>query len=101
MNDKVAEALNGRLDILVNNAAHMEPFRSLLDINLDVYWRSYEVNVHELLSMVRRSLPMLLSSRDDHADICTMLNAASSGALTAFPSRGSYRSSRLVILRWT
>lgn len=90
-----------RLEILVNNAAHMEPCQSFLDMDPDVYWRTYEVNVRGLFSMAYSFLPILLSSRSDHEGLCTMTNVASSGALTARPGSGSYRSSKLAILRWT
>lgn len=101
MFDSVSQAFGGRLDVLVNNAAHMEPIQSFLDTDPDVYWRSYEVNVRGLFNMARVFLPMLLSSRNEHKGLCTMINVASSGALTARSGSGSYRSSKLAILRWT
>lgn len=101
MYDNVSPAFGGCLDILVNNAAHMEPYRLFLDMDPDVYWRTYEVNVRGLFNMACNFLPMLLSRRSDHEGLCTMINVASSGALTARPGSGSYRSSKLAILRWT
>lgn len=101
MYDHVSEAFGGRLDILVNNAAHMEPIQSFLETDPDVYWRTYEVNVRRLFNMARSFLSMLLSSRKVHQGLCTMVNVASSGALTARPGSSSYRSSKLAVLRWT
>ncbi|PVH75463.1 NAD(P)-binding protein [Cadophora sp. DSE1049] len=107
MHDTLSEHFGGRLDIVVNNAAHMEPYTPFLDSDPDVYWRTWEVNVHGLFNMARAFLPMLLSSRDrDDTDgsgpgLCTMINVSSSGALSARAASGSYRSSKLAILRWT
>ncbi|KAJ4988897.1 hypothetical protein SVAN01_05521 [Stagonosporopsis vannaccii] len=99
--DQASKAFDGRLDVLVNNAAHMEPHQPLLDTDPDVYWRTYEVNVRGLINMSRVFLPMLLSTRGAHNGLCTMINVASSGALTARPGSGSYRSSKLAVVRWT
>jgi len=87
---------NKSIDILVNNAAHMEPVQRLLDSDPDVYWRTWEVNVRGLMNMARTFLPSLLSSESK-----TMLNLSSSGALSARPAGASYRSSKLAIMRWT
>jgi NAD(P)-dependent dehydrogenase (short-subunit alcohol dehydrogenase family) len=97
----VMETFEGRLDLVVNNAAHMEPNKSLLESNPDVLWRTWEVNIHGLMNMARGFLPILLSTKDSHNGLCTMINLASSGALNARPGSASYRSSKLAILRWT
>jgi len=97
----VTQDFGGRLDVVVNNAAHMEPTTPMLDSDPDVYWRTWEVNVHGLLNMARTFLPMQLSSRANTDGLCTMINVSSSGALSARPGSASYRSSKLAILRWT
>jgi len=97
----VSQAFGERLDILVNNAAHMEPNVSFLDSDPDVYWRTWEVNIHGLHNMARAFLPMLLSTRANAGGLCTMINLASSGALSIRPGGASYRSSKLAVLRWT
>lgn len=101
VHDAVSEAFGGRLDIVVNNAAHMEPNISFLDSDPDVYWRTWEVNIHGLYNMARAFLPMLLSSRASADGLCTMINLSSSGALSVRPGGASYRSSKLAVLRWT
>ncbi|KAJ4354322.1 uncharacterized protein N0V89_006057 [Didymosphaeria variabile] len=101
MYDTVSQGFGGRLDIVVNNAAHMEPYKPLLDSDPDVYWRTWEVNVRGLFNMARTFLPMQLSTRVINDGLCTMINVSSSGALSARPGSGGYRSSKLAILRWT
>lgn len=88
-----------RIDILVNNAAHMEPVQRLLDADPETYWRTWEVNVRGLMNMARTFLPSLLSAPQDGLN--TMLNLSSSGALSARPAGASYRCSKLALMRWT
>lgn len=101
MHDAVSQAFGGRLDILVNNAAHMEPNISFLDSDPEVYWRTWEVNIHGLHNMARAFLPMQISTRASTGGLCTMINLSSSGALSIRPGGASYRSSKLAVLRWT
>ncbi|KAH8202500.1 hypothetical protein TruAng_003308 [Truncatella angustata] len=101
MHDTVSQAFGHRLDILLNNAAHQEPYKSILESDPNVYWRTWEVNVHGLLNMARAFLPCLLSSHKSSGGMCTMINVSSSGALSARLGSGSYRSSKLAILRLT
>ncbi|KAJ4251390.1 hypothetical protein NW762_011372 [Fusarium torreyae] len=101
MYDSLSEGLKGRLDILVNNAAHMEPYESFLETHPDVYWRTWEVNVHGLVNMARAFLPSLLASYTSNGGLCTMVNVASSGALSVRPGSSAYRTSKLVVQRRT
>lgn len=95
--EAVLGELGGRLDIVVNNAAYQEPGKPFLKLDEDTYWNPFEV-----CSITRTFLPSLLSTRQVNSTaLCTMINVASSGALSARPSGGSYRSSKLAILRWT
>ncbi|KAL4777189.1 hypothetical protein BDW60DRAFT_221130 [Aspergillus nidulans var. acristatus] len=101
MHDAVSQGFGGRLDILVNNAARMEPFEPFLESDPDVYWQTWEVNVKGLFNMARMFLPMQLSTHANTNGSCIMINVSSSGALSARSGSGSYRSSKLAILRWT
>ncbi|KAH9205335.1 hypothetical protein DL95DRAFT_397705 [Leptodontidium sp. 2 PMI_412] len=101
MRDIVSQGFGGCLDIVVNNAAHVEPYKPLLESDPDVYWRTWEVNVRGLFNMARTFLPMQLATFASTNGMCTMVNVSSSGALSARPASGSYRSSKLAILRWT
>lgn len=101
MHRMVSEGFGGRLDIVVNNAACMEPVKPFLDSDPDVYWQTWEVNVRGLFNMARTFLPMQLSTRARANGSCIMINVSSSGALSARSAGASYRSSKLAILRWT
>ncbi|EKG19808.1 Short-chain dehydrogenase/reductase SDR [Macrophomina phaseolina MS6] len=79
----------------------MEPYKPLLESDPDVSWRTWEVNVRGLINMARAFLPVQLSARASSGALCTMINVASSGALSARPGSASYRSSKLAVLRWT
>lgn len=97
--DTTSSILNGRLDVLVNNAACQEAPHPFLHFDDETYWKPYETNVRGLFNMARTFLPLLLSSPESGA--CTMINVASSGALSARANGGSYRTSKLAIIRWT
>jgi NAD(P)-dependent dehydrogenase (short-subunit alcohol dehydrogenase family) len=101
VHDAVAQRFGGRIDIVVNNAAHMEPYNPFLETDPDVYWRTWEVNIHGLINMARSFLLTQLSSCASHNALCTMINVASSGALSVRAGSSSYRTSKLAVVRWT
>jgi NAD(P)-dependent dehydrogenase (short-subunit alcohol dehydrogenase family) len=102
LHDALEPDLSGRLDILVNNAAYQEPGKPFLELDQATYWKPYEINVRGLFNMARIFLPILLATRKaDPTALCTMINVASSGALSARPNSGSYRTSKLAVVRWT
>jgi NAD(P)-dependent dehydrogenase (short-subunit alcohol dehydrogenase family) len=100
LSQNVKKAFDGKLDIVVNNAAVMEPLKPFLDTDPAVYWKTWEVNVCGLFNMARAFMPLLLSTRAD-GGIATMINLSSSGALSARSGSSSYRTSKLAILGWT
>jgi NAD(P)-dependent dehydrogenase (short-subunit alcohol dehydrogenase family) len=97
----LSEAFNHRLHVVVNNAAHQEPYSSILDADPDTYWKTWEVNVHGHFNMTRAFLPMQLATRKNHGGLAIMINVSSSGALSVRKGGASYRTSKLAVLRWT
>ncbi|KAG5758514.1 hypothetical protein H9Q72_013348 [Fusarium xylarioides] len=79
----------------------MEPYKPFLESDPDIYWRTWEVNIRGLFNMAREFLPMQLSSYSKSKSSCIMVNVSSSGALSVRSGSGSYRSSKLAVLRWT
>lgn len=98
LKEKLSQHFAGKLDILVNNAAHQEPYSPVLDSDPEVYWRTWEVNVRGLMNMTRAFLPLQRASPEG---LKTMINVSSSGALSVRKHGGGYRSSKLAVLRWT
>jgi NAD(P)-dependent dehydrogenase (short-subunit alcohol dehydrogenase family) len=101
MSHDLRPVLEGGLDILINNAAHQEPYGSILESDPTVDWRTWEVIIHGLMNMTRVFLPDLLRSGSRSDGLATIINVASSGALSARNGSSNYRSSKLAILRWT
>ncbi|KAM0716782.1 hypothetical protein Q7P37_008227 [Cladosporium fusiforme] len=97
----MSEAFGHRLDVLINNAAHQEPYSSILDADPEVYWKTWEVNLHGLFNMARAFLPMQLETRTKHEGLGIMINVSSSGALSVRKGGSGYRTSKLAVLRWT
>lgn len=99
---RLSDKLDGRLDILVNNAAHQEPYASFLESDPEQYSRTWDVNVHGLFNMARAFLPMMLpQAAEEQRRNALMINVASSGALSVRAGSSAYRTSKLAILRWT
>ncbi|KAL2205788.1 NAD(P)-binding protein [Sarocladium strictum] len=100
MHSQLAQHFNRHLDILVNNAAFQEPYKLFLHSDPNDYWRVWEVNMRGLFNTARTFLPMQLAARAD-GSLCTMINLSSSGGLSPRQENGSYRTSKLAVLRWS
>ena len=98
MRAAVVEAFANGLNLVVNNAAAQEPMGTILDIDPDVYWQTWSVNVRGLFNMARALLPELLEYKTKHNGLCTMLNVASAGGLEPRPGGASYRTSKLAVI---
>lgn len=79
----------------------MEPNVSFLELDPEVYWRMWEVNIHGLYNIVYAFLPMQLSMYANAEGLYTMINLSSLGILSIRLGGVSYRSLKLAVLRWT
>jgi len=96
---RLLEKFDHRLDCLINNAAHQEPSGTILEIDPDVYWKTWQVNIGGLFNMTRAFLPVLLDQPENA--LRTVINVASSGGLAPRAGGASYRTSKTAIMRWT
>lgn len=92
------EAEVGGLDILINNAGYLAPYDTLTEADPDTFWRPWDVNLKGTFNVTRAYLPLMLNKS---GGLKTVVNLSSIGALIAVPGGGSYRTSKLAVLRWT
>lgn len=84
----------GSLDLLVNNAGHLENWRPLLDADPEEWWRSWEVNVKGTFLVMRAFLPLVLKSQQK-----TLLTITSAGAWCTMAGASGYQSSKTAQVR--
>jgi 3-oxoacyl-[acyl-carrier protein] reductase len=86
----------GRLDILVNNAAHVPPMSGLLELPLAELDAAWNVNVRAPLLWTRAALGAQLA---EHGGV--VVNVASLGGLTLQPGMGAYGASKAALIHMT
>lgn len=86
----------GRLDILINNAGHLEPFLPLASSAPDPWWTSFSVNVQGTYLTTRAFIPLLLASSDS---LSTILNLSSLAANIVLPGGSGYQLTKLAVQR--
>lgn len=77
----------GRLDVLVNNAAIMEPFALIAQSDENEWWRMWEINMKGTYLITRGFLPLVLESE---GGLKTVVNVTSRGAHKNDPGCSSY-----------
>ncbi|KAI1045328.1 hypothetical protein LB505_014415 [Fusarium chuoi] len=90
---KEAIAAFGHIDILVQNAGYLDAHRSLLESDLDDYWKTFEINVKGGLLVTQQFLKQ--SKPGD-----TIINVGSgAGHLPPIPGYSAYASSKLAFAK--
>lgn len=86
----------GRLDVLVNNVAHVPPASSLLTQSLDELDAAYRMNVRAPLMWTRLACEAALSARGG-----SIVNVATLAGLTLHPGMGAYGASKAALIHLT
>ncbi|KAG4291661.1 hypothetical protein FPRO06_12914 [Fusarium proliferatum] len=90
---KQAIAAFGHIDVLIQNAGYLDAHRSLLDSDLDDYWKTFEINVKGGLLVTQQFLKQ--SKPGD-----TIINIGSgAGHLPPIPGYSAYSSSKLAFAK--
>ena len=92
--EQAARDLDGRLDILINNAGYLETSRPVAESDPDEYWKTWTVNMRGLYLVTRALLPLMLKGGEK-----TIVNLSSVGALVVRPGASAYGTAKLAICR--
>lgn len=95
---QVSKEFDGRLDILINNAGYMETWRPIAEMNVEDWWKSWDVNIKGQVLVWKAMLPLLLAS--EHG-LKTMVNLSSIGAHMSSAGASAYGTAKFALLRLT
>ncbi len=86
----------GRLDILVNNAALLEPIARLADCDPDDWARVVEVNINGVFNGLRAAIPVMIAQGGG-----TIINISSGAAVNPLQGWSHYCASKAAVLMLT
>lgn len=86
----------GRLDILINNAAYLEPHVLIADSDPDEWWKPWDVNIRGTYLVTRSFLPLMLKAGNKQ-----IINLSTVGAHLMFPGGSGHRTTKFALLRFT
>lgn len=100
--EEVNAILDGKLDIIVNNAGFMTPALAIPASDEDMWWRTFEVNLKGPYLIAKYFLPLLLRNGDNEtAALKTVVNINSVASHNLRPHASAYGTSKLAVLRLT
>jgi NAD(P)-dependent dehydrogenase (short-subunit alcohol dehydrogenase family) len=86
----------GPIDLLINNAATVEPIGPLSDIDPDLWWRAMEVNLRGPMLGTRFVLPSMRARGRGR-----IVNISSSAGTMIWPNLSAYTVSKTALIRFT
>jgi len=89
--DKVI-ALFGNVDVVINNAGIIQPFKKVSDLDFAVIKKVFDINFFGTLCMIRAFLPHLLTRPEAH-----IVNISSMGGFMPFPGQAVYGASKAAV----
>ena len=98
--ETVAKEFDGKLDILINNAAVLEKWATILESDEDEYWNSWEVNYRGMYWMTKSFLPLLLEE-SGREGLKTIVNLTSAGALNLTIGASAYQTTKHAVLKFS
>jgi len=93
---QAAKDMDGRLDILINNAGYLEVFTPIVDSDPDEWWKTWTVNIRGPYLVTRAFVPLMLKGGDK-----TIVNLSSIGAHRKRPGASGYQTTKFAIARFT
>lgn len=78
----------GRLDVLINNAGHMEAAKPAAEVDAGQWWKTWDVNVRGTFLVTQACLPLMLAGGGGERIV---VNVASRGAHLLFPGYSGYQ----------
>lgn len=85
---RVVEDAFGRLDVLINNAGHMEEARPAAEVDARQWWKTWDVNVRGTFLVTQACLPLMLAGGGGERIV---VNVSSRGAHLLFPGYSGYQ----------
>jgi NAD(P)-dependent dehydrogenase (short-subunit alcohol dehydrogenase family) len=95
---KTVKQEEGRLDILVNNAAVGEAWVPITESNPEEWWKSWEVGIKGTYLMLHALLPLMVDTATTAGSV-NVVNIVSIGAHQIIPGASAYQTFKLAQLR--
>ncbi len=84
------------IDILINNAGIIQPFKKIKDLEYEAMWKVMDVNYYGTLYMTKTFLPILLEKSESY-----LVNVSSMGGFLPVPGQSIYGASKAAVKLFT